>query len=375
MRVGLLLPGFSSHENDWAIPVQLNLAREMARHEDVRVLALRYPHRRDRYRVFGAEVYALGVGQVRGLRRIALWIDALNTLRQLHRERHFDILHAMWADETGLIAAWAGKLLNVPVVVSIAGGELVGFDDIGYGLQRSPFSRWIVGRALGGADRIVVACSYIRRLIETAGYPIPEYQITNIVLGVNTEIFKPRTYSETRHKRLVHAASLVGVKDQATLLKAMARLDTDVTLDVVGTGPEEPRLRKLAVELGINERVHFGGAVPHLKLPQHFHEAQLNVLTSRHEGLGMVTLEAAACGIPTIGTAVGLLPDYPQLGTSVPVGDDVALAAAIDEVLIDSARWENLSQAALNLVREQFTIQHTVSQFRKLYSELISEHH
>ncbi len=375
MRVGLLLPGFSGHENDWAIPVQLNLVREMAQHEDVRVLALRYPHRRDRYRVFSAEVYALGVGQVRGLRRIALWLDAINTLRLLHTERPFDVLHSMWADETGLIAAWAGKLLNIPVVVSIAGGELVGFDDIGYGLQRSAFSRWIVGQALHGADRVVVACSYARQLIEARGYRIPDYQITKIVLGVDAEIFRPPTDPKTTHKRLIHAASLVGVKDQPILLKAMARLDTDVTLDVVGTGPEEPRLRRSALELGINERVHFRGAVPHLELPHHFHEASLNILPSRHEGLGMVTLEAAACGIPTIGTAVGLLPDYPQLGISVPVGDNVALATAIQTLLNDSIRWNALSQSALQIVREQFTIQHTVTQFRKLYAELTSAHH
>ena len=76
----------------------------------------------------------------------------------------FDLLHAMWADETGLIAGWAGRRLGIPVVVSILGGELVGLRDIGYGLQRSRFSRWIVGQALSGADRVIVPSSYVRRL-------------------------------------------------------------------------------------------------------------------------------------------------------------------------------------------------------------------
>jgi hypothetical protein len=164
VNVGILLPGFSSNEQDWAIPVQLNLVREMSQHDDVRVLALRYPQRRDCYNIFGAAVYSLGVGQVRGLRRLALWWDALRMLRRLHQQKPFDVLHSMWADETGLIAAWAGRWLTIPVVVSVAGGELVGFDDIGYGLQRSVFSRWTVRQALTGADRVVVACSYIRRL-------------------------------------------------------------------------------------------------------------------------------------------------------------------------------------------------------------------
>jgi len=64
MRIGILLPGFSSHPADWAIPVQQNLARELAARDDLRVIALRYPHRRDHYTLEGATVYSLGVGQV-----------------------------------------------------------------------------------------------------------------------------------------------------------------------------------------------------------------------------------------------------------------------------------------------------------------------
>ncbi|MCA0453506.1 MAG: glycosyltransferase [Chloroflexi bacterium] len=371
MRVGILLPGFSSSENDWAIPVQLNLVREMAKQDDVRVLALRYPHHRDRYTVHGAEVCSLGVGQVRGLRRLALWVDTLLTLRRLHRDRPFDVLHAMWADETGLIATWAGRWLGVPVVVSIAGGELVGFDDINYGLQRSPFSRWIVGQALHGADRVAAACTYAARLIPQAGYQLSPDKTRIITLGMDTTVFRP-SERPISSKKLIHAASLVPVKDQATLLRALARLDESITLDIIGTGPQEPHLRSLAAELGISQRVRFVGAVPHLETPAYYQQAALNILCSRHEGLGMVTLEAAACGIPTVGTTVGLLPDHPALGISVTVGDDAALASAVQLLLDDEQKRAALGAAARNLVEEHFTIQETVRQFRALYAELVA---
>lgn len=371
MRVGILLPGFSSSENDWAIPVQLNLVREMAKQDNVRVLALRYPHRRDHYTVHGADVYSLGVGQVRGLRRLALWVDALLTLRRLHHERPFDVLHAMWADETGLIAAWAGRWLGIPVVVSIAGGEMVGFDDLNYGLQRSLFSRWIVGQALRGADRVVAACTYAARLIPQAGYHLSPDKKRLITLGVDTAVFHP-TDTTLPNKKLIHAASLVPVKDQATLLRALARLDPAVTLDIIGTGSQEAYLRTLAAELGISQRVLFIGPVPHLETPTYYQQAALNILCSRHEGLGMVTLEAAACGIPTVGTAVGLLPDHPALGISVPVGDDEALADAIQNLLDNEEQRAASGIAARQLVEERFTIQETVRQFRSRYQELIA---
>lgn len=372
MRVGIVLPGFSSSADDWAIPVQLNLVREMASHDDVRVLALRYPHRRDRYTVHGAVVYSLGVGQVRGWGRLRLWVDALLTLRCLHREKPFDVLHAMWADETGLIAAWAGRWLGIPVVVSIAGGELVGFDELNYGLQRSPFSRWVVGQALNRADRVIPACTYAERLIPQAGYKLSPNKTHIITLGVDTSVFCPPENLTVNNNKLIHAASLVPVKHQEMLLRALAQLDQSITLDIIGTGPQENTLRTLAIELGISERVRFIGAVPHLDTPAYYQQAALNILCSRHEGLGMVTLEAAACGIATVGTAVGLLPDHPALGISVPIGDDTALAEAIKLLLENEEPRTALGIAARQLVEEHFTIEETVRQFRAIYAELIA---
>ena len=365
MNIGILLPGFSADETDWAIPVQLNLVREMAKHDHVRVLALRYPHRRDTYPIHGATVTSLGVGQVRGLQRLALWLDALRTLRRLHQEKPFDVLHAMWADETGLIAAWAGRLLRVPVVVSVAGGELVGLDDIGYGLQRGAFSRWIVREALTGANRVVVACSYARCLLPP---DILADKVRTITLGVDADIFRP-SYTPPNPNRLVHAASLVQVKDQATLLRALARLE-NVELDILGTGPEQARLEALGHELGIAQRVNFVGAVQHLDTPPYYQRAALNVLASRHEGLGMVTLEAAACGVPTISTNVGLLPDEPTLGIAVPVGDDAALASAIHDLLQNASRRQAFGQSARETALQRYTIQNTVEQFQVLYRSL-----
>ena len=380
MNLGILLPGFSSDENDWAIPVQLNLVRELAKNDEVRVLALRYPHRRDTYSIFGAMVYSLGVGQARGLRRLVLWMDALLTLRRLHREKPFNVLNAMWADETGLIAAWAGRWLKIPVVVSIAGGELARLDDIGYGLQRGAFSRWIVGQALHGADRIIAACSYAQKLIPAARYNIPAEKIRTITLGVDTNVFHPALLPLSVHGEglgrgsghLIHVASLVAVKDQAMLLRALARLGNDITLEILGVGPERAALESLAAQLGIAQRVNFVGAVHYLDLPAHYQNAALNILSSRHEGLGMVTLEAAACGVPTVSTNVGLLPDVPEMGICVPVGDDLALADAIRALLADDSRREALAQSAYDTVRERFTIQHTAAQFRALYHELNS---
>lgn len=365
MRLGLLLPGFSAHPDDWAIPVQQNLAREFARTDDVRIIALRYPHRRDHYSIEGAAVHSLGAGQARGAARLRLWWDALRLIEALHRERPFDLLHAMWADETGLVAGWAGRRLGVPVAVSVLGGELVGLRDIGYGLQRSAFSRWIVRGAISGADRLIVPSGYTRRLVD--GFGVPAAKIASITLGVDAARFTPSAPPDPFH--LIHVASLVPVKDQTLLLRAFALLDSRATLDIVGEGTQRATLEMLAAELGIAGRVRFLGAVPHPDLPAHYQRAAMHLLTSRHETICLSVLEAAACGVPTVSTRVGIVPDYPSLGVAADA-EPAAFAAAVQALLDDPARLSALRQSARATAAGELSITTTVDKLRALYGEL-----
>ncbi len=372
MNIGLLLPGFSRDLQDWAIPVQQNYVRELSAVDTVRVLALRYPPLHDPYVLAGAQVVPLAGGSyTRGFARLALWRRALRTLTALHRRQPFDLLHAMWADETGLIAAWAGRRLGVPVVVSVLGGELVGFADIDYGLQRSRFSRWIVGQALRGADAVIVQAGHTRRLLAQSAYAVPDARVHTIPLGVDPERFTPGTPGNRRH--LIHVGALVDVKAQETLLRALALLE-GVTLDIVGEGWLLPDLQALAATLGLEQRVRFVGAVAHPDLPAFYREAALHVFASRHETGPLTILEAAACGVPSVGTAVGLLPDYPALGVAVPVGDVPALAQSVGALLNDPVRLTTLRRLALDAARDELSIQQTVLRCRRLYSHLVNDY-
>ena len=374
MNIGILLPGFSSDNADYAIPVQSSLMALLSQSNDVRVLALRYPHRRDRYNAFGAEVISLGYAQARGLRRLLLWRDALRTLARLHHEQPFDVFHAMWADETGLIATWAGRRLGVPSVVSILGGELVGLDDIRYGHQRTAFGRWIVGQALR-ADRVITPSDTMQSLIAEAGYQVPEARHARIHLGADGDLFHPSGSPPGLSKppyRLLQVASLVPVKDQITLLRAVALLP-EVTLDLVGTGSQRAALEHLAEDLRIADRVHFHGAVTFSHLPALFQQAHLFVLTSRHEANAIAALEALACGVPVITTAVGALPEHPDIAITVPVRDPATLARTIRTLLHDPARYQALRAAALVKARNLFDIRITARALEKLYQQLLKK--
>ncbi len=376
MKTGLILPGFSAGESDWCIPAQLNLVRRLACRAEVHVFPLRYPHHRRPYTVYGAAVHPQGGAETRGVGRAALLARTLTAVAAEHRRRPFDILHGMWADEPGFVAVAAGRLLGVPAVVSLLGGELVGLPDIGYGGQLSRINRWLTRVALRRATRVTAGSSYLRRLARP--FVSPE-RLLPIPIGVDSGMFHPGPASpmplSEGETKLLHVGSLVPVKDQATLLRAFSQVVEGVPgihLHFVGEGPLRRDLESLAESLGIASHVTLHGAVPHGQMLAYYRAADLCVLSSRHEGQELVTLEAAACARTTVGTAVGLLPDLTPASQVVPVGDAEALADALLGTIQDRQAITVIGQAGLEAVEAGYILERTVARLRALYVDLLA---
>jgi glycosyltransferase involved in cell wall biosynthesis len=156
-----------------------------------------------------------------------------------------------------------------------------------------------------------------------------------LVWGVDARLFRAEghTHDLAGARRVLHVGSLVPVKDQGTLLRAMARVQTalpGVHLHVVGDGPLRARLIEQTDRLGLAANVTFHGSVERRELAAYYRAADLVVVSSRHEAQSVVVLESVCCGTPVVGTAVGLVADLaPESARAVPVGDEVALADAI----------------------------------------------
>jgi glycosyltransferase involved in cell wall biosynthesis len=140
------------------------------------------------------------------------------------------------------------------------------------------------------------------------------------------------------------------VKDPFGLLEAMRLLTrnrVDFTLDIFGEDTLGGAVQRHCQSLGLGERVTFHGFVPNDKLKQQFDRADLLVINSRHEAALIVLLEAAACGVPTVGTQVGYIADWaPEASVAVPVGDPAALASAIKRLAHDEEERMRLARVA-----------------------------
>jgi len=370
MKLCLVTPGFSASEDDWCIPALHHLVRRLAADHEVTVIALRHPPRRDEYRFFGARVLPFAAGTRTGVWRAVVLLRALAAVGREHRRSPFDVIHGLWADEAGFVAATAGRRLGIRSVVSVMGGELVGFPDIGYGVQLGRTGHWLVRRSLARANRITVGST---ALVDAVHRQDPSLEPVVAPLGVDTTLFRAEGECAplAGDPCLLQVGSLVPVKDQRLTLMAFARVvehNRGAHLHFVGDGSLRQKLATRVRALDLGERVHFHGHVPHNELPLLYRVADLHVVSSRFESQGMAVLEAAACGTGTVGTDVGILPDLGLAAVTSPVNDPGALAAVLLERLERRSRVCELGDAASELVRRELDLESCMARLVAAYS-------
>jgi glycosyltransferase involved in cell wall biosynthesis len=145
-------------------------------------------------------------------------------------------------------------------------------------------------------------------------------------------------------------------------------------LVLIGEGPEGPKLKQLADNLGITEKLVFLGFQPREKVRDWMQRAKLLVLPSIEEAQGVVILEAMACGTPVVASKVGGIPEMvsPEVGVLVPPGDVKALAAAIEVVLRDPYQWSSMSRCARYRVEKHYDWSYIARQYIEIYQSLIN---
>jgi len=180
---------------------------------------------------------------------------------------------------------------------------------------------------------------------------------------------------------ILTAARLIPIKGINYLIQSMMLILQSfpkAKLVICGDGPEKESLQKLAEELGISEHVCFKGYIPHDEMVQYYMSADVFVLPSVEiggykEGLGVVLIEAMACGTPVIGTNVGgitdiITDDYNGLLVAERSPEDIA--KKVIKILTDKDYAEQLRQNALTTVCSNYSWSSIAEEFNQIYSQL-----
>jgi glycosyltransferase involved in cell wall biosynthesis len=301
----------------------------------------------------GIDVYRPRYLSVPGLfKQFDGWLmaaGARRTARRLQREGRVEIIDAHFAYPDGYAAALVARDLGAPLTLTLRGTEVRH--------ARDPQLRSRVLAALRAARRVFTVSSSLRDLAVELG--LPGDRIRVVGNGVDSSRFHPLPQEEARRalgipayaKVLVTVGGLVERKGFhrviACLPELLPRFPNLHYLAVGSGGPEGdfwPQLEQQTRQLGLEERVHFTGALPVEGVRQALSAADVFVLSSRNEGWANVLLEAMACGLPVVASDVGgnaEVVSHAYLGAIVPFDDHAALTRALSEAL--DREWDHVA--------------------------------
>jgi glycosyltransferase involved in cell wall biosynthesis len=207
-------------------------------------------------------------------------------------------------------------------------------------------------RAALAAARRVIVTSRVTATVLTAEYAVPLVRITIAPPGTDpAPLAACDRDDDVPH--LLSVGTLVPRKGHDLLIAALSTLqDLPWHLTIVGDPQRDPStteaLQRTIAATGLGKRIVLAGSVSANELLQHYLNADLFVLASRHEGYGMAYAEALAHGLPIIGTTAGAIPEViPDKAAMLVPPDNVSLlAAALRRLVSDSAIRRDLAQAA-----------------------------
>jgi glycosyltransferase involved in cell wall biosynthesis len=254
-------------------------------------------------------------------------------VRRLLAEERVDLIDAHYAYPDGVAAAWLGRRLGLPVVLTCRGSDVTLLPK-----YRRP--RRLVLEAINGIDGLVTVSQGLKDALIALG--VDADRITVLRNGVDLNTFSPmdravaRAALEVERPMILSVGNLIPLKGVDLTIRALARLP-GVTLVLVGEGPERPGLEALARATGVADRVRFAGRVEHERLRVYFSAADVSVLASMTEGWANVLLESMACGTPVVATDIPGTREVvirPEAGLLVPRSTE-AIADGIRRLLAD----------------------------------------
>lgn len=301
-------------------------------------------------------VYRIGRGGRSYVAKILFIPHAAIYALSLHRKVHFDALWAMMSYMLFPVIIMRFLGVSLPYALTLQEGDP--FRHMFGRLHILPF-RPLLTLGFRNASAIQTISTYLAGWAKRMGYQGPVEVIPN---GVDLEHFSgPRI--EHVGTVLVTTSRLVHKNGVDTIIRALPLLP-NVRLSVLGVGPEEGKLRALAKEIGVSDRIEWVGYVGHESLPGYLRRADVFVRPSRSEGMGNSFIEAMAAGLPVIATQEGGIadflfdarrnPDKPTTGWAVDKDAPEQIAEAVRDIIEQPVRTAEVVERAYTLVHERY---------------------
>jgi glycosyltransferase involved in cell wall biosynthesis len=293
------------------------------------------------------------------------------------RVEPFDVVHAhFWM--SGVASVQAARKTGLPVIQTFHALGTVKKRNQGV-RDTSPAARISLEKRLcRSVDHVIATCSDEVRELRAMGLPASRASI--IPCGVDVSAFRPEERSTADKPRLLVIGRLVERKGVGNVIEAVAQLPgVELVIaggpssDALDADPEVCRLRQLADELGVADRVTFLGSVSRSDVPKLMCSVDIVVAVPWYEPFGIVPVEAMACGRPVVGSAVGGLLDTVLPGVTgelVPPRRPDLLAPVLRDLLADPRRREAYGAAGHARAVQTYQWQQVASATEDVYASV-----
>lgn len=292
-------------------------------------------------------------------------------IRELAREHRINLIHAHAALPAGHAAMLLSSELGLPYVVSVHGLDVFSTEQAGR--RVGEWCRHISRRVYQGSRRVICVSELVRAQV-LAGMSTG-CRTSVVYNGVDTDFFSSGSGAPSEGLTVLCVGNLLPIKGHEVLVRAIASIAREfpsLTLEVIGHGPEQPRLEGLARGLGIGGRVLFLGRQSRRHVANAMRRCTVFALPSSYEGLGCVYLEAMSAGKPVVacrGQGIAEIIRHGSNGLLVGVGNQKELAFALLMLLRDESRRQTMGLAARDTIVDRLTLTQQAEALARIYRE------
>lgn len=295
-------------------------------------------------------------------------------MAQVAKMQNLDVLHVHYALPHAVCAFLAKQMVgeHLKVVTTLHGTDIT---ILGQDESISDLIRLAI-------DKSDAVTAVSQNLIDETHQLLSLQRSIDLVYNfVDKRIFYPRNsasfrkeYVEEHEKLFIHISNFRPVKRVMDVLDTFIKVNAQIPskLLFVGEGPDLPKIHARAKELGVLDRVIFMGKQD--EVAEVISLADVMLLPSEKESFGLVALEAMACGVPTIASNAGGIPElitHGETGFIAPTGDTDQMAAYAIELLSDEQRYRNMAEACIHRAQHDFCNDMIASHYEDIYYRIL----
>mgnify|MGYP002410566770 CR=1 FL=1 len=298
---------------------------------------------------------------------VGYYLNAFS-LRRLLNKLMPDLLHTHYASGYGTLARLCGFQ---PSLLSVWGSDVYDFPEESY------LKEYTLRKNLVSAERISSTSHCMKT--QTEKYIKPKSPIEVIPFGVDTKVFCPQPNHDIDKITIGMVKKMAPKYGPRYLIEAFSIINTkypNSRIILIGGGPQEEELKRLAHNIGIAEYCIFVGSIPHEDVPKWLKRFDIYCAPSTldSESFGVAVVEASACGLPVIVSRVGGLPEVVQEGKTgiiVPPKDVNALVQALETLIKNKELRMSMGEAGRIFVQQHYDWEFCVDKMEQLYYQMI----